>query len=275
MSRQSASDVQTEPWVAELEDRLVQFRQLQRKRRVNRLLRALLFIGLLSWMGWKLGQTWWILFIVGGGSAGEAVRASRRSVSGALSVAAGDVRCINFLAKAAHVDDGDTRKLARSSLKEMLPRLRASDANLISDEGMAALCRLLTWRRLDMKLAIAVMDAFQQVGDQRCIAAVRGMLAPPRPARRILRWIDIRFGAGVQRHLAQVTDAAHECLPFLEQRAELRRQAAMLLQPASAPPDIDPGSLLRPASAPPAIPESQLLRPAAQGEGPDGGGVGG
>lgn len=266
MSRHSASDVQAEDWVAELEGHLARFRKEQRKRRLGRLLRIVLLLGLISWLGWRLGQVWWLLFIVGGGSAGEAVRESRRKVSGGLAAAARDIRAINFLAKAAHMGDGDTRKVARQSLREMMPTLRASDAQLITNEGMAALCRLLTWRRLDVKLALAVMEGFQQVGDERCIPAVRAMLAPPRPARRIIRWIDTRFGAGVQRHLAQVTDAAHECLPFLEQRAEMRRQAAMLLQPASAPPTVDPDALLRPASAPPAVPEGQLLRPAALGE---------
>jgi hypothetical protein len=92
----------------------------------------------------------------------------------------------------------------------------------------------------DRDLTLAILKAWEQVGDEKALPAVE------------------RLAAGTWD--SRVRAAADACLPALRQRAELARQRDTLLRPASAP---GTGSevLLRPAAGPGETSAALLLRP--------------
>lgn len=115
-------------------------------------------------------------------------------------------------------------------LIRLLPRLRASDTNLLTSSQRLKLCRMLVRTRLplsehDKNLKIAILKAFEQVGDGEAVPYVQSHL-------------------DLAAHLPpDLREAAEACLPFLLARAEQTKTGHGLLRAAQAP----SGDLLRPS----------------------------
>ncbi len=143
------------------------------------------------------------------------------------------------------------RRMVRQALTNLLPRLKASDASLLTARQKGRLVRHLAQLALfqrDKEFQIAILRALEQIGGAEALPVVEGM------THRTPRWAD----------QVQVHDAAVECLQYLRQRASeeeshrtLLRSAdrdvsddRMLLHPAGGTPAADPDVLLRAAQDP-------------------------
>jgi hypothetical protein len=186
------------------------------------------------------GDWWWFFLFGAGGTAAAQAGDMRRSRQLAHQLAiARDPRAVSVLVVAARDGDPDTQRIAIQGLTSILPQLRASDADAVTEQGMNALLNLLG-RTADMTLQVAILRALEQVGDERAISIVE-MLADP-------------------QENASVYEAARSCLGFLRSRAEQARMRNTLLRPAAA--SVEPDrTLLRPAASS-ETPADQLLRPA-------------
>jgi hypothetical protein len=216
----------------------------------------LLFVALSRSNGWGF---WWMWGLFGGGAAAKAALEHKNQAVNAL-LSANDPRPINVLAVAALDRHTQTREVAIMGLERILPLIKASNADLITDEGMEALITLLG--RRDPELLIALLHMLEQAGDERALSAVEKLAAshvPPGEFRAILKgeWSNWMHSSNVSWE--QVREAAKECLPYLEARAEQKRISSTLLR-ASQDPVAPDQTLLRPAASTDS-PEEQLLRP--------------
>ena len=154
---------------------------------------------------------------------------------------ANDVRYIGTLAEALTLPAPEMQALAGEALVRLLPHLQATDASLLNEQQRNALRPLL--KRKNKPLVLALLLAYEQVGDGRDLPAVQAILE----------------GKGKVAKDPEVRAAAEACLPFLEINAR-RRQAQQTLLRAAEQPTVSPEELLRPAqSGSPSDPE-QLLR---------------
>ncbi|HSV74291.1 MAG TPA: hypothetical protein VLH79_11080 [Chthonomonadales bacterium] len=147
-----------------------------------------------------------------------------------------DIRSTGFLLEALEYDDGQLREIAAAKLTVLLPRLKASDAVLLTEEQRACLNRQTGKVRIDREapLLLAMLKALEQVGDERSVPAVRALANRP----------------GNGEVAARVRAAAREALPAVEQSAERWRNATTLLRPASgAAADRAEERLLRPSAS--------------------------
>jgi hypothetical protein len=149
---------------------------------------------------------------------------------------------------------------AREALIRLLPQLKASDRDVLT-EGQIALLRATLGtspyvtgnlfsglsRRLDAhtRLQIAILKAFEQVGDSHSLPVI----------------------SRLAKHASnpQVRAAAEECLPFVRARVDQARVSQTLLRAADAS-GTAPDTLLRPAHGGHATVPAELVRP---GTGPD------
>jgi hypothetical protein len=157
-----------------------------------------------------------------------------------------DVAGVGALAETLEWPDPRVQDMAASALKRLLPRLRASDAHLLTRGQRACLYRRLTMSQVgrDGTLILAILAALQQVGDEAAIPHVR-------------RLADGKVLSPTQR---KVQAAAQECLPYLETHASQQRASQTLLR-ASAQEHTPAGDLLRPAESANATVPQELLRP--------------
>lgn len=157
-----------------------------------------------------------------------------------------DVRTIGPLLEALELGYSKVTRVIETALLRLLPRLRASDANLLNSKQRRALARLLTTTR-KTELQLAILSALEQVGDGSAVSAVKRLANEPgrTPAR------------------LRVQQAAQACLLFLEPRVEQEKSSRQLLR-ASSPTAATPETLLRPAQGVTAQEPEQLLR--ASGE---------
>ncbi|MDE2125440.1 MAG: hypothetical protein KGJ62_02500 [Armatimonadetes bacterium] len=160
-----------------------------------------------------------------------------------------DIRVTGAVVEALQVPDRDMYALASRALCRLLPRLRASDTGILNVEQRAILNRTLSRAaKRRPELALAILAALSQVGDEKALPAVTALAALPRGSR-------IR---------QEVVAAAQQCLPLLQQRAIAQETDRHLLRPAdnvgredsllraAAPTSADPTGLLLPsAGAPP------------------------
>lgn len=155
-----------------------------------------------------------------------------------------DTRLVGVLAEALEYGDNDLRRLVEPLLSRVLPRLQASDAHLLNKEQRDCLNRALKGK--NKALVLAILQAYQQVGDARAISAVKRLVN----------------GEGRLGRDAEVRQAARECLPFLEMKEAQEKNSRQLLRASSnleaaqAAPDM----LLRPASGVIETEPEQLLR---------------
>ena len=153
------------------------------------------------------------------------------------------VRVVGPLAEALGYQDKGVQSIAAKKLTELLPQMKASDASLISPEQRGALNKAL--RGKNIELILAILKAWEQVGDTKAIEEVEKLAA----------------GRGYGGRNPKVVAAAQECLPFLRQSAERQQVSAQLLRASDGnltPSDV----LLRPAMPRASTePADQLLRP--------------
>jgi hypothetical protein len=161
-----------------------------------------------------------------------------------------DVHAIGRLVDALEWPDAGIRDTVIAALERLLPRLRASDAALLSAQQRTTLHRMLTMANVQTyeEFLINLLAALEQVGDRSAVPYVQELIAT-RP-----------LTDGERR----VRDAAIECLPFLEQNADQTHNIQTLLR-AAAPSAPAPQQLLRPAAQASDVDAVNLLRAADGG----------
>ncbi|HLK60665.1 MAG TPA: hypothetical protein VKU00_29145 [Chthonomonadaceae bacterium] len=137
--------------------------------------------------------------------------------------------------------DGYIYDKIKACLIRLLPKLQSSDADLLSAEQRGSLYRALNGQ--DTQLSLAILKAFQQVGDLHALPVVEKL------AR----------GEGRTAQNIELQQAAQECLPFLIARIENEREQHQLLR-ASGSSAAAPDTLLRPASGAGQAEAHELLR---------------
>ncbi len=160
-----------------------------------------------------------------------------------------DIEGLGRLTEVLEWPDPEIQNIAAVALTRMLPRLKASDAGLLSPPQRTGLCRQLKMSSAASypELLMAILKAFEQVGDAECVPYVRNLAdTPPFTARQ-----------------RKVRNAAAECLPYLMARAEQTHGNRVLLR-ASSSGTLQTTGLLRPASAAPDTNHVQLLRVAEE-----------
>lgn len=174
-----------------------------------------------------------------------------------------DVRLIGPLAQMLQIEDRHVRTRAGVALTQLLPRLHASETHLLDTAQRALLCRVLAYPLNDVfrselvvlltrqtqqmaDLQIAILKAFEQVGDAKALPIVE------RVAMSKAKTADQQ----------RVHAAAVQCLPYLRARAA-QQQAHQSLLRASSAMETNPDILLRPAGATNTPDAQQLLRPDA------------
>lgn len=168
----------------------------------------------------------------------DATRSRRNTLQGLQKTATPQM----MGAFAACLDDSDkeVRLAAAEALKQLLPRVQASDRQYISPAEMDTLLKHLEDQ--DYRLTLSILKALEQIGDEKALPKVE------------------HIAEAKSGYLADVVIAAQECLPFLRLRAEQSRQANTLLRASEAA--TAPEMLLRPAAEASSEP-TQLLRPNA------------
>lgn len=128
----------------------------------------------------------------------------------ALNMAPFDLRWVGPLAQAINSPHSRVQGVSTQILSHLLPHLRPADAGLLNAQQRAALNqRLIENKGRDSDLNVAILAAWENVGDQESVAYVD-------------RLAHGRAWQGGQR---QVQEAARKCLPQLEKRLE-EEQAA-------------------------------------------------
>ena len=151
-----------------------------------------------------------------------------------------DVRVVGPLAEALVYKDRNLRKVVQDALTQLLPKLKASDAPLLSKEQRGYLHRALS--RKDTELSFAILMALEQVGDANAIPFVQ----------------KLADGEGRARKNPKLQDAAERCLGFLEERLQYQEANETLLR-ASGSQSTAPEVLLRPVLPAPSDAQPQYL----------------
>jgi hypothetical protein len=238
-------------WTEVLQEELRAFRRWRFKQRMRWVLRAgLLALALYMIISGKGGV--WMLWLFFGLGAAVDVRAGMRYQAVSELAKTRDPRAAGALAVAWRDGDREVRQAAARALKEILPRLHASDAAHFSTDTMNAMVSLLLSE--DPELLLAVLQGLEQVGDEHAIAAIQSMQASWEEAQPYIR--DPQGRQTYQR----LVEAAQSCLTAIGTRAQKERQRQTLLRPAQNP-DSPAETLLRPAGSTASDP-TQLLRPA-------------
>ncbi len=175
-----------------------------------------------------------------------AVRTQRRKNFDHITLAQyDDVRAITPLIYALGWSNRRTQIVVASALTRLLPKLKASDASLLPFTQQKRLCALLTDRvaRTNPDLAVAILNALEQVGDVR--------LAPV-----VQKQAEANASTQAQR---RVRLAAENCLMYLLDRGEQERSSNMLLRPARGS-SVHDSNLLRPATGKQEADPGLLLR---------------
>jgi hypothetical protein len=152
-----------------------------------------------------------------------------------------DVRVLGPLLDVLDSVDRETGEIVERALIHLLPRLRASDASLLSESHYHRLYRALSSHKAE--LILAILQALEQVGDHRAIPYVQPLA-------------DGQGSAATNWH---VHVAAQECLPSLRERAQQEDVASTLLRASDIVPS-GPDVLLRPAGGASETNPQQLLR---------------
>jgi hypothetical protein len=169
-----------------------------------------------------------------------------------------DIRIIPFLVEGLESQDKDLTNIAQERLPALLPRLKESDAELLSKEHRAVLNRVLgsatgKWRIHSRKpeLLCAILKGYEQVGDADALPAVEKLAK----------------GEGMAALELKVKQAANDCLPFLRERIERLEAQHTLLRASSASSYAQPEELLRPVITNQIeIPAEELLRASQKDE---------
>ena len=123
-----------------------------------------------------------------------------------------DPRYIGTLAACLSDPDPCVRQFAVCGLTQILPLARVQHREYIEADAMAVLLRALDGENTE--LAIAVLNAMQQLGDMRALHHVAFLIDSP-------------------VHFASVRRAAETCLPYVKMRIKEAHLAQQLLRPAT------------------------------------------
>jgi hypothetical protein len=160
-----------------------------------------------------------------------------------------DVRAIGPLADVLSFTDAESRAIARDALVEILPRLKATDSSRLDTQRRSNLGIVLKGQ--DIPLMMALLKAYQQIGDERDLPFVERLLE------------DVSRGGNPGRAypsaVPQILQAVLDCLPFIEARTQYKQARQTLLRASGQPPET-PNELLRPTVASKATDPQQLLR---------------
>jgi hypothetical protein len=152
-----------------------------------------------------------------------------------------DIRSVGPLAEALELRNAGIQRIAEAALIRLLPRLRASDAGLLSAEQRSYLYRALNGK--NEELILAILQALEQVGEGAAFPFVKRLAE----------------GKGRAESSIRVLKTAQECLPFLWQKAANERASNELLR-AGGRPDTPADILLRPAAGVADSAQDLLLR---------------
>ncbi len=160
-----------------------------------------------------------------------------------------DIRIVGALAEALSYDDKGLTKTASDALIRLLPKLRASDHALLSSDQRRHLDKALAQGK-NRELAMAILDAYEQVGDRTSVSLLE------------------KIAAGEVRAVRNqaIRERAAEVLPAVRSCAELVSAAQTLLRPTV---NADEDVLVRPAGGPTDYDDETLLRPVEQPDGAD------
>jgi hypothetical protein len=159
-----------------------------------------------------------------------------------------DIQCVGVLAEAMEYTDKhgkvdiETRTVAESALIRLLPRVQATDRELFSLEQRLCLNKALL--RDNKPLTLAILSAYEQVGDESCIGPVEKILA----------------GKSALNGDEALNRAATHCLVALKENVETQRLSRTLVRPFMGSTD---ETLLRPVEGSSQTDTSLLLRPSA------------
>ena len=175
------------------------------------------------------------------------------------------VDSIGALVDAIRVENTQVRNLSKRALTGLLPQLKASNGDLLTEAHRDRLILLLTispndkgyrdltelfsgsaYRR-EIDVRVAILKAYEQVGGPKELPQVE------RLAKGQIHW------QSMCRVPPEVQQAANECLPYLQARTSEQRASEQLLRASSGnaiPADI----LLRPSDERPDATPEQLLR---------------
>jgi hypothetical protein len=186
--------------------------------------------------------TMFVMFSFLGGGAAMAASAKQTNAIRALAQF-DDIRGVGAFTEALEFQDKEVIAVAERKLMELLPRLQASDAALLDANQRAILNRTLLTG--SSELVVAILKAYEQVGDSTAIANVETL------SRGYKKWGE----------LSSVAVAARACLPFLQERLRRAEQEQTLLRAANGNVTA-PETLLRPAASTQETHAETLLRSA-------------
>lgn len=129
------------------------------------------------------------------------------------------------------------------TLCRLLPRLRADQTGLLTREQKRDLLLLIGSPQAEIEMRLKGLKALEQVGDESAYATIRAL--------------------SQNASDGQVKHAAEQCLEYLLEHADERREMQTLLRASEAAAASAPTELLRTAAIPVETPSEQLLRPQA------------
>ncbi len=159
-----------------------------------------------------------------------------------------DVASIGSQIEMLDIDSIPVRNMAIAKLTQLLPQLKASDNDLLNIVQRKRLNRFVGahrfgighrdirefWsrqaRQRDLAFQMAILKAYEQIGDADCLPAVQSLAHPPPHYAKLVP--------------PEIVDAAQQCLLFLEPMIAQDRASKQLLRPSSAT-EVRPDILLR------------------------------
>lgn len=242
----------TEPLLHALEEEGLKYRK-QRRARKRFTAVALTFVGLYLVIGISAGIStgqWDMLSQLGsmaglfGGIGAVAAMSPQHKSIVSLMANLDDARSIGWLADSLNSDDVTVRSSASKALIRLLPRLTPANASLLDDESRRSLDRTVV-KSDDSGLVLAILNAFEVVGDGRSLEAVaaveqeRAVTKQPAIVEAAMRAGDAIRARIEKEHQAHV----------LLRAIDAGDQADTLLRPAEDAGSNDPTNLLRASDA--------------------------
>ena len=155
-----------------------------------------------------------------------------------------DARAAGALFERLDVSFGAERRLVAARLIDLLHRVEATDAvhfGRAERDRMNEALRITSFAP-DADLVVAILFAYERVGDERCLPTVEALA----------------LSTGETEAECKVRDAARTCIAEVRVRIQQLRTSAELLRASDA--SAHSGTLLRAAREPRDTPASELLR---------------
>ena len=233
---------------------LAVFTEEKNKRKSNYKKLILIFLGLIAFTLIISVTTKFHFFSYFGiytGVIAGSVAFSQRQKQTAIELARyEDITIAGPLCEMLNVNDKQIAQTVELALTNLLPKLKASDGNLISSEQKKQLRKALSKSKgkidaIDYSVfRVSILKAFEQIGGHDELELVSGIAKSPE-----------------SDYALTVRQAAIDCLPSLQTRVAGEKEKQELLR-ASSFTDLPDEDLLRPAHSPGETTPAELLRPA-------------